>query len=671
MSECSFQKDKSPGDPEKSLSLTATGNRASKKALWTSLKLLCCFAAVDAPLYTPLAHADSMRLLRLHSGKRGRPIKCTLETVLRNEDAPPYEALSYVWLLKEGTRTISCNDHQQEVPLNLWEALDRLRHRTMSRLLWVDKLCIDQESTAEKDELMPRMNHVYRDASRVLVWFGTDDENQAHQAYSHICTLVNAQKRTGKPASFSTQRKYHKHTIQCTHAPPSDRSEEWSPLFDFFRNKWWSRMWVLQEIVLARQATFIWGQAEISWDYIVPVIDIIRSNPYLIIYFECREFQNAWIMQRLHFVHRPAPPSKSSSKCLSLPGSNPSATKTTPPNPHIHPLLHLLDLARSFDVTYPKDKVYSLLGFPDTDLTSPSSPYSVYKPPPYSCSVKETYTHTARTIITSDKNLDILSFTSHVCPLSPLPPTTLDPESLDSLPSWVPNWCTQHILYPLTAWSSAPEPSEPAVVHPHPDPYTLSISGYIIDEISSTILHPTEFDPRRSSRPAFHRLLTFLSSLPSPPTLPQIAQLLIPVPLLSPSSTDKQIQHLANLTAFLLNLDPKRELYKKLWPQDEREAESLSTAARERGVLTEGREAVWRFGCYRGVFLDEAGKGDEEKKWGFVGEAWLGGWRGEEGGAGERKDSAAGKDGEEAENEKDEKGVEGGEFGKEQVFNLI
>ncbi|KAF2273230.1 HET-domain-containing protein, partial [Westerdykella ornata] len=127
------------------------------------------------PLYEPLAHISYIRLLALHPGKPGKPLKCTLHPTNLSPSTPPYEALSYVWHLHPGLAPITCNGHTKLVPANLHSALERLRHPDKARLLWVDNLCIAQDDAVEKTHQVRRMNVVYRRAARVLVWLGEDD----------------------------------------------------------------------------------------------------------------------------------------------------------------------------------------------------------------------------------------------------------------------------------------------------------------------------------------------------------------------------------------------------------------------------------------------------------------------------------------------------------------
>ena len=97
----------------------------------------------------------------------------------------PYEALSYTWGARVGTLPIICcglasdkngGEGSRGVVLvtpNCDAALRHLRLRLRSRVLWIDAICIDQQSVREKNEQVPMMGEIYRAATRCVVWLGT------------------------------------------------------------------------------------------------------------------------------------------------------------------------------------------------------------------------------------------------------------------------------------------------------------------------------------------------------------------------------------------------------------------------------------------------------------------------------------------------------------------
>jgi hypothetical protein len=127
---------------------------------------------------------DSIRLLRLMPSENGSieraEIQCEL-FVYSLQDLSKgthlYEALSYTWGGKEKPRSISINKQSLAVTENLHAALLALQDRFFERIIWVDAICINQESLEEQGYQVQLMAKIYSKASRVLVWLGETADN--------------------------------------------------------------------------------------------------------------------------------------------------------------------------------------------------------------------------------------------------------------------------------------------------------------------------------------------------------------------------------------------------------------------------------------------------------------------------------------------------------------
>ncbi|KAF3803802.1 hypothetical protein GCG54_00011639 [Colletotrichum gloeosporioides] len=131
-------------------------------------------------VHRSLRHEASIRVLVLRpSPRRSAPIRCELQEISL-EDAPSYEALSYVWGSPTGTHPISCDGFTMLVTPNCRDALIHLRRRVTRRILWVDAICIDQgesdRSKKERNTQVVQMGKVYQTARRVVIWLGTADQ---------------------------------------------------------------------------------------------------------------------------------------------------------------------------------------------------------------------------------------------------------------------------------------------------------------------------------------------------------------------------------------------------------------------------------------------------------------------------------------------------------------
>jgi hypothetical protein len=124
--------------------------------------------------HKPLPSRQSIRLLKLHSSP-SRKLSCSLFTASLDK-LPQYEALSYAWDAQQPTEAISCEGRVLKVTQNCAAALRRFKNLLNDRVLWIDSICIDQESVEERNHQVKLMGDIYRGAKQVLVWVGEGNE---------------------------------------------------------------------------------------------------------------------------------------------------------------------------------------------------------------------------------------------------------------------------------------------------------------------------------------------------------------------------------------------------------------------------------------------------------------------------------------------------------------
>lgn len=86
--------------------------------------------------------------------------------------APPYEALSYTWGDEESACWISLVGLPCHIRPNLLDALWRLRQPRSTRIIWIDALCIDQNSADEKSVQVPGVLNVFHMLELFDLWRG-------------------------------------------------------------------------------------------------------------------------------------------------------------------------------------------------------------------------------------------------------------------------------------------------------------------------------------------------------------------------------------------------------------------------------------------------------------------------------------------------------------------
>jgi hypothetical protein len=211
-------------------------------------------------LYSPLADSDEIRLLCLQPRVSGGPIKCTIKHT-RLSSKTPYEALSYMWG-PEDTRSIEIDGRLCEIRVNLWQALFQLRDDTATRILWVDAVCINQGNIEERNHQVTQMGNIYSKASRVVVWLGESD------ASSSTAMGMLREAGLGKEFSVVYWRLFRNYSINAL-----------NDIRSIFLREYWSRLWIVQEVILAWEVILQCGTDVIAWDYLdslVSCIDKIR-----------------------------------------------------------------------------------------------------------------------------------------------------------------------------------------------------------------------------------------------------------------------------------------------------------------------------------------------------------------------------------------------------------
>lgn len=117
-----------------------------------------------------------IRLLRLEPHPDAKaPIRCHLidhHLVDSGEGLHLFEALSYVWGSLENQQVVYVGKGCLRITYNLFGLVARLRDRARERILWVDAVCINQESILERSSQVRMMAKIYARASRVIVWLG-------------------------------------------------------------------------------------------------------------------------------------------------------------------------------------------------------------------------------------------------------------------------------------------------------------------------------------------------------------------------------------------------------------------------------------------------------------------------------------------------------------------
>jgi hypothetical protein len=198
--------------------------------------------------YHPMRNEDSIRLIHLHhSVDDSAPITISIFRARLSDAKLKYEALSYNWGNQYSKQTVFCSNPPSvlEVTQNCYSALRRLRNDSV-RCLWIDAICINQNDDNERSAQVRMMDRVFAMASRVIVDLGEETPG-SRLLFDELVEAEQSKKRTGK----------------YTRPWPSDKIIQ--ELECLFRRPWFSRVWVIQEVVANPCVRIMFGTHHSSW----------------------------------------------------------------------------------------------------------------------------------------------------------------------------------------------------------------------------------------------------------------------------------------------------------------------------------------------------------------------------------------------------------------------
>lgn len=363
---------------------------------------------------------DSIRLLRIFpSLEFSASVGCVLYTTLLSKQ-PHYTALSYCWEDAAPTATITLDGVEKRVPGNLQSALRHLRDEQVAKIYWIDYLCINQSDISERAAQVSFMHDIFRNAQIVEVWLGpaADDSDFAMSKIRDWGQVLNDIDIVDVRSFFEKERWLHKHSanlytvVSRIYQPYNARA--WAAIGKLSERPWWERVWVVQEMAVARAVTVICGHRRLPWSHFI-FADFVGSSNLLLLLAKkysdsCQKMREIFPIARMNaFVS------------LGTSWSNLARKGSTPL------LLSCLESGRYLKVTDPRDRIYGLLGLDDDNLAA-------MLVPSYSKSVSQVYVDFARTILSKGElvpRLSILSFAGMA---------VLGEGNPMNLPSWVPNW---------------------------------------------------------------------------------------------------------------------------------------------------------------------------------------------------------------------------------------
>ncbi|KAF2837601.1 hypothetical protein M501DRAFT_937224 [Patellaria atrata CBS 101060] len=417
------------------------------------------------PYDRPLdASRKEIRLLHLEPGNFNSEIIGYLVTVSLH-DVLLYDAISYFWGDVNGKLPITINSKEMLITRHLFCTLNHLRSSSKYLVLWADAICINQEDVEERNIQVLHMGHIFASAARVLIFLGPADPlSIGSDAAFDILLRLSERKSVSKEVLEDA----YEHCVN------------W-----MVRRAWFSRLWVIQELALARNSPVVYcGRKAISWDMLVyawgkllDILDLRKTNHRSMFYQK--------VVEKRYSDQPPAGESKSwfdgepryfwlRYRLRSLDHIRDVAAETEGMD-----LVDILPVSRHSHCKDPRDKIYGILNLLKEE---DRRVFSV----DYRKSVKAVYTEVLIEVFKQGKGPWILSSM-----------ILQDPDENAHLPSWVIDLAihkTRRLndplsLHPPGIGCSGKESTQVNGVI-LPDNETLRIRGLLVDTVNDVLVFP-------------------------------------------------------------------------------------------------------------------------------------------------------------------------------------
>jgi hypothetical protein len=366
------------------------------------------------------AEASVQRLLATGIPDSNISVACTISHVSLDR-APPYYALSYAWGDASQCGWILVGDTPFRITKSLEVALLHLIPEDKPLTLWIDSLCINQAHEAEKSEQVQQMHQIYSQAVSVIAWLGPASDD-SDSAMLWIQQYGSQAKNFGIGTKMELRLRNLMYTLSTDPSKlsrdgldrflrdiSSDLSSEVSSsnsitpaLSKFFRRAYWSRLWVVQELVHGQAIEFVCGSTRVSENALHHSLRLVRN------YGQYELLKSAQSPQLIR-----------SGLAATADVQNPINMLKVRRGTGSLPFMYLIRLLQNFQATDPRDKIFAILS-----CASDAEALGLYADYRKVCA--EVYLGTAKALV-SNGFFDVFSFCEHEI-------------SVPGLGSWVPNF---------------------------------------------------------------------------------------------------------------------------------------------------------------------------------------------------------------------------------------
>ncbi|GME45589.1 putative flavin-binding monooxygenase-like protein [Neofusicoccum parvum] len=334
-----------------------------------------------------------------------------------------FETVSYTWgdPARVSGLSISGEGGQIGLTLNLSQALPVLTAHSKTDLLWIDQLCINQDDVHEKGHQVSMMDRIYKTAIRVLIWLGPADDD-SDKVTQWVAALADFFTHQGNPPNMTPGDPAFHADRRAILVAGTFSHRGTSPIFApaihrFLHRPWFSRGWIVQELLLSRAAVFLAGATTTLSEQ--DIRDLI-TVPQHLMPPDLRDGTQGCYHILLTLKHHP-----------------PAATTAQP----LAFLRLMSQAAAEFATSQRRDRLFAFLGLADVAAFTPS----------YASPLPAAFAAFAAALATAHGCLDFLSLCAarQDALLAPSAYSVEAAREIAALPSWAPSWTAAPLSAPF------------------------------------------------------------------------------------------------------------------------------------------------------------------------------------------------------------------------------
>jgi len=375
--------------------------------------------------YEPLP-PETFRLIRLTYDPTSPDAPAISLVLAPYADPPIYFAISYTWGPPQtwDSQSITIDGASMAMASNVRRIIEfhAPRRKHTAKYIWIDAVCINQRSRDEKTSQVRRMDEIYRNARGVTVWLGDGSISTREAALAARRLWQLFLYSTAVDASMFCL------ALASTWFVRLRDAEAWEALRILLTRPWFSRVWVFQELVLARHVRVVYSGRALPWRLVASAGEIcLRHSRFPVVGEMLRRGGNIrsagvrWRDETPELYH-PAMFEKYRKRLRERTGQGGGVDST-----------EFLRMCRGFLATDPRDKVFALIGLSEDGREDKRLMADYSKP------TGEVMLDAARYFVEKGKLCEVLCEAGIGW--------GMDNSTLGDvrLPSWVPNWATSRL----------------------------------------------------------------------------------------------------------------------------------------------------------------------------------------------------------------------------------